>query len=110
MAYYMVQVAYKPETWVELIKRPQNRIDAARPAVKELGGTIQGAWFSFGQYDSIAILELLDNVSAAAISMAFSAGGALSSVVTTPLMTIEEWIKAMEKAGHLGYNPPLTPK
>ncbi len=107
MGYYMVQVAYKPETWAALIKNPQNRVDAVRPAIRELGGSIHGAWYSFGQFDVVAILQLPDNVSAAALSMAFSAGGASTSVVTTPLMTIDEWIEAMSKAGKVGYSPPL---
>ncbi len=107
MGYYMVQVTYKPETWAALIKNPQNRIDAVRPAVQELGGSIIGAWYSFGQYDVVAILQLSDHVSAAALSMAFSAGGASTAVVTTPLLTVDEWIQAMGKAGKIGYSPPL---
>ncbi|MBI4333579.1 MAG: GYD domain-containing protein [Chloroflexi bacterium] len=107
MSYYMVQVTYKPETWATLIKSPQNRVDAVRPAVEELGGAIHGAWFTFGEYDVVAILQLPDNVSAAALSMAFSAGGASTAVVTTPLLTVEEWIEAMQKAGKIGYRPPL---
>jgi uncharacterized protein with GYD domain len=107
MSYYMLQVAYKPETWATLIKNPQNRVDAVRPAVQKLGGTIEGGWFAFGQYDVIVILQLPDNVSAAALSMAISAGGASTAVLTTPLMTVDEWIEAMQKAGGVGYHPPL---
>lgn len=53
---------------------PQNRIEAVRPVVEKLGGKIESAWFSFGDYDIVVISEMPDNVSAAAIAMAFAAG------------------------------------
>lgn len=108
MGYYMVQVAYKPETWAVLVRNPQDRADAVRPVVEKLGGRLHGAWFSFGQYDVVAILEMPDNVSAAALSIAFSSGGASTAAVTTPLLTIEEWIESMRKAGEAGYRPPRS--
>jgi hypothetical protein len=40
-----------------------------------------------------------DNVSAAAMSMVVSAGGAAKAIKTTPLMTVEEGLQAMRKAG-----------
>lgn len=54
----------------------------------------------------MAICELPDNVSMAAFSMAASAGGAVKAVKTTPLMTMEEEIEAMRKAGETCYQPP----
>jgi len=45
-------------------------------------------------------------VSAAAFSMAAAAGGAVKAVKTTPLMSMEEAIEAMRKAGGAGYRPP----
>ena len=32
MAYYLEQVAYSTEGWQALVKNPQNRIEAVRPA------------------------------------------------------------------------------
>ena len=46
-----------------------------------------------------------DNVSAAGIAMAFASGGACKSVKTTPLLTVEEGVEAMKKAGKTGYRP-----
>jgi hypothetical protein len=46
-----------------------------------------------------------DNVSAAAFAMAIAGGGACKSVKTTPLMTGEEAVAAMKKAGGSGYKP-----
>ncbi len=106
MAYYLVQVAYTSEAWAGLIENPQNRVEAVQPTIERLGGTMHGAWLAFGEYDVVTILELPDNVRAAAISMAFSAGGATKAVKTTPLMTWEEGIEPMRTAADTAYQPP----
>ncbi len=106
MAHYMLQVAYTPEAWATLLKNPQNRLDAVRPVIEKAGGSVTGAWFAFGEYDVVLIFSAPDNVTAASLSMAVSAGGAVKAIRTTPLMTIEEGIEAMRKAGGTGYRPP----
>ena len=106
MPHYLLQVAYTADAWAAQVKSPQNRIDAVRPAVERLGGKIETAYLAFGDYDLITILEMPDNVSAAAFSLAASAGGAVKAIKTTPLMTLEEGIEAMRKAGGTGYRAP----
>jgi uncharacterized protein with GYD domain len=98
MPHYLHQVAYSREGWEALLAHPQNRIEAVRPAVEKLVGKIETAWFAFGEYDVILVTDLPDNVSAAAVSMAFSGGGACKAVQTTPLMTPEEAVQAFKKA------------
>jgi hypothetical protein len=44
-------------------------------------------------------------VSAAAIAIAFAAGGACKAVQTTPLMSTAEALEAMKKAKDCGYRP-----
>ncbi len=106
MAYYLFQAAYAQEAVAAMIKNPQNRMEAAQPAIEKLGGRIIDMWLAFGEYDVVAIMELPDNVSIVAASMAVSASGALKTAKTTPLMTMEEGIKAMKMAGEAGYQPP----
>jgi uncharacterized protein with GYD domain len=103
MPYFLEQVAYTSEGWGALVKNPQNRIEAVRPAIEKLGGKIESAWFAFGEYDVVLILQMPDNVNAAAIAIAFAAGGACKSVKTTPLITIAEGVEAMKKAATAGY-------
>lgn len=105
MPHFLQQVAYSREGWEALLANPQNRIEAVRPAVEKLGGKIESAWFSFGNYDVVVITSLPDNVSAAAIAMAFAAGGAVKSVQTTPLISAEEAMQAIRKAAECGYRP-----
>jgi uncharacterized protein with GYD domain len=85
------------------VKKPQNRIEAVRPAIEKLGGTIESAWFTFGDYDVVLIVQMPSNVDASAISIAFAAGGACKAVKTTPLLTVEEAVKAMKKAAGSEY-------
>jgi uncharacterized protein with GYD domain len=105
MQHYLFQGSYTPEGWEVLVKNPQNRFDAIRPAVEKLGGKIDHGWLAFGEHDIVAILQMPDNVSAAALAIAFSAGGALKTAKTTPLLSAEQGVEAMKKAATCGYHP-----
>jgi uncharacterized protein with GYD domain len=109
MPSFLHQVAYSREGWQALLSHPQDRIEAVRPAIERLGGKIKNAWFAFGDHDVILITEMPDNVSAAAISIAFAGGGACKSVQTTPLLSTEEAVQAMKKANESGYRPAAAP-
>jgi uncharacterized protein with GYD domain len=103
MPHYLIEVSYTPEAWMTLTKKPHDRIEAIRPAVEKLGGKVENGWFSFGEYDVIVVLDMPDNIAAAAIAMAFAAGGALKTVKTTPLLTTEEAMEAMKRGAESGY-------
>ena len=81
-------------------------MEALQPLFENLGGSIQGMWFAFGEYDLVLISQLPDNSSIAAISMAISSGDSVKAVKTTPLMTMDEVIEVMKKAAKAGYKPP----
>jgi hypothetical protein len=53
----------------------------------------------------VVILDMPDNVAAAAFAGAIAAGGSCKSVKTTPLLSPEEGVSAMRKAGTSGYHP-----
>jgi len=106
--YYLVQASYTERYWDVLIKNPQNRVEALRPVIESLGGKIENAFLAFGDYDVVAILQMPENVNAAALSMALMAGGAVNKVKTTPLVTWEEGVEAMKKAHKAAYQPPKS--
>ena len=106
MGKYLVQVAYTPEAWAAMVKKPQSRLEAVRPAVESVGGKFEEAWIAFGEYDLIGICDFPDNVSAAAFSISVSAKGSVKVLHTTPLMTMQEGVKAMKKAASSMYAPP----
>ena len=106
MAHYLMEVGYTPDAWKALLKKPEDRTKAIRPVIEKLGGSLESAYFAFGDYDLIVIAEFPDNVSAAAFSLAAAAGGALRSIKTTPLLAISEGLGAMKRATQSGYRPP----
>ncbi len=106
MPHYMYQVTYTPEAWAGLAKRPHDRARAIRPVIKQLKGRLVSFYLAFGEYDVVVIAEMPDNESAAALSVAASAGGAVTAIKTTPLMTAQQGMQAMRKAGRAGYRPP----
>jgi uncharacterized protein with GYD domain len=105
MPHFLHQIAYSREGWQAIVNNPQDRIEAVRPAIEKLGGKIHTAWFAFGDYDVVLITEMPNNVNAAAIAIAFAAGGACKGVQTTPLMSTAEALEAMKKAKESGYRP-----
>jgi uncharacterized protein with GYD domain len=106
MPAYLMRFSYTPETWRRLIQNPEDRRDAARAYLEQVDGTLQGFWYGFGKYDGYAILEAPDNVSAAGAVLAIAAGGALSSIETTVLMTVEETLEALAKSKSIAYRRP----
>ena len=103
MPFFLHQVSYTPDAIARLIANPQDRFEAVRGPIERLGGKIKDSYFAFGQHDAVLITEMPDNVSAAAIALAFAGGGALRNCQTTALMTNAEALDAMRKAGTCGY-------
>jgi len=106
MSVYLMRFSYTPETWSRLIQNPEDRRDAARAYIEQVGGALHGFWYGFGEYGGYAIFEAPDNVSVAGVVLAIAAGGALASVETTVLMTVEETLEALSKSKSIGYRRP----
>jgi uncharacterized protein with GYD domain len=106
MARYLIQGAYSSESWSALIDTPHDRATPIKSVVEQVGGHLESFYFSFGEYDVVSIVDLPDNVTAAAVVIKAAAGGALKDVRTTPLLTIDESIEALTKAQDVHYQPP----
>ncbi len=76
MAVYLMRFSYTPETSSTLMQNPEDRRDAARAYVEQVGGSLHGLWYGFGEYDGYAIIEAPDNVSMAGAVLAIAASGA----------------------------------
>jgi len=110
MSLYLTQFSYTPETWAKLIKNPEDRRTAAQKYIESVGGKLQGFWYAFGANDAYIVWEAPDNTSMAATAIAITAGGALSSFQTTPLLTVDETLSALKKASNIKYRAPGTPE
>ena len=105
MPSYLYQVAYTADGWKALVESPQDRFEAVKPAIEELDGSMIAGWLCFGEYDLISIIDFPDDTAAAAFSMAISAGGAIKNIRTTPLISTQDGVRAMEKAKASTYEP-----
>ncbi len=108
MSRYLLQAAYTSEAWATQLKNPQNRAEIVSQLMERLGGRFESVYYTFGEYDIVAVMDLPDNVSAAAASMVVSAAGAVKAIRTTPLMTVDEGVQAMRKGADAAgsYRPP----
>jgi uncharacterized protein with GYD domain len=108
MPLYLTRFNYTPASWAKFIKSPEDRRGVAKTAIEAVGGKMQGFWFAFGEEDALILWEAPDNVSMAATSLAITAGGGVSSWRTFALMSVEETMEAMKKAGSIKYKPPTA--
>jgi uncharacterized protein with GYD domain len=106
MPLYLTRFSYTPATWARLIGNPEDRRKAAQAYIESVGGKLHGFWYAFGAHDGYNLWEAPDNVSMAAVAFAIGGGGALSSFETTVLLSVEDTIAALRKAGTIGYRAP----
>jgi GYD domain-containing protein len=130
MPLYQVEYSYTPDAWDALLANSveRDRQRAVEGVVEALGGRfprlvfdgepklpdVRCKRFAFGEHDVIALIYFPDNEAAAAFAMLISATGAVKSFKTTLLLTMEEGIRAMERAEAAKkkattYAPPLRP-
>ncbi|KUG61461.1 GYD family protein [Kocuria rosea subsp. polaris] len=108
MPLYLSKFRYTPETWARLISHPEDRRPAGQDCIESVGGTLHGFWYAFGEHDGYSLWEAPDDVSMAAVALAITGGGAVSSLETTVLMSVEETLEALHQAQQIKYRPPGT--
>ena len=106
MPLYMTEVAYTPQAWAALTKKPENREEVFRGLLQKLGGRLVSFYNCFGEYDVVAIYEAPDETTAAAAILAAVSPGHVKATKTTTLMTTEQTMEAMRKAGAQTYRAP----
>jgi len=106
MPLYLTRFSYTPATWAKLIENPEDRREAAKQYIESVGGKLHGFWYAFGEQDGYNLWEAPDNVSMAATALAIGAGGALSSIQTTVLLSVEDTLAALQMASSIKYRPP----
>jgi uncharacterized protein with GYD domain len=109
MPTYMTQVGYTSEAWAALTRNPEDRSAAIRGLAEAMGGRLISFYNSFGEYDVLVIYEAPDESTAAAIVLAAISAGHLSKAKTTVLLSAEEGLEAMRKAGEQTYPAPGPP-
>jgi uncharacterized protein with GYD domain len=97
MPKYLLEASYTSEGLQALIRdKATGRREAITRAVEATGGKVETLYFSFGEHDVVIVMEVNDNVSAAAIAIRVSASGLVRTKIT-PLLTIEEVDQSIQK-------------
>jgi uncharacterized protein with GYD domain len=79
------------------------RVNAVRAAAESVGGSLESFYFAFGKDDFYVVVDMPDNISAAALALTVAASGRVS-VDTTSLLTPAEIDAAVKK--HPDYRAP----
>ena len=87
MPHYMFRASYSREGLQGVLKEgAASRIDVVRKLAESVGGSVEVAYWAFGEHDFVTIMELPDNAAAAAAASAVAASG-VGSISTTVLLT-----------------------
>lgn len=104
MAKYMVKASYTVDGTKGLIKEGGSaRRAAVQKTIEGLGGRLECFYYTFGEPDAFAIVDVPDIVNVAAISLAINATAG-ARVSTTVLLTPEQIDEAAKKS--VSYRPP----
>jgi uncharacterized protein with GYD domain len=106
MPLYMTQFAYTSEAWAALVKNPQNREEILQALIEKLGGRLVSFYYAFGEYDGVFVSEMPDETTVTAAVLAAISPGHVKAVKTTVLLTTQQTMEAMRKAGTQSYQAP----
>ena len=96
MQKYLFYGSYTPEGYQGLLKEGgSSRIGAAKQALQSVGGSLEAFYFSNGEEDFYIIVNLPDNVSSTAITLAGNSSGTFG-IRAVALLTPEEMDKAVK--------------
>jgi uncharacterized protein with GYD domain len=97
MRKYMIKGAYNPEGAKGLLQEGgSGRKQAIEKMLAGMGGKVESFYFAFGDADVYLVVELPDDISAAAVGLRVNAAG-LVKISTTVLFTPEEIDAATKK-------------
>ena len=100
MPKYLFQATYTTEGIQGLIRdSASGRRADVQAAVTGVGGKVEAFYYAFGDDDVVMIVDLPNNIKAAALALTTSGSGAVR-VRTTPLLTVEDVDQALEVKTH----------
>jgi uncharacterized protein with GYD domain len=104
MQKYLFYGSYTPEGYIGLLSEGgSERIGAAKRALQSVGGSLEAFYYSNGEQDFYIIVNLPDNVSSTAITLAGNASGTFR-IRAVALLTPEEMDEAVKIK--VDFSPP----
>jgi uncharacterized protein with GYD domain len=104
MSKYLFYGSYTQEGYQGLMEEGgTSRIEAARRSLASVGGSLEAFYFSFGECDFYVIVDLPDNATTTAVTLAGNVSGTFN-IHGVALLTPEELDEAVAKS--VDFRPP----
>jgi uncharacterized protein with GYD domain len=104
MPKYLFYGTYSPEGFTGLMEEGgSKRIEAARQALGSVGGSLEAFFFSFSENDFYIIVDLPDNITTTAVTLAGNVSGTFR-IQGVPLLTATEMDDVVKK--RVDFRPP----
>jgi uncharacterized protein with GYD domain len=104
MAKFLITASYTAEGAKGLMKEGgTGRRAVVQKMLETIGGKLEAFYFAFGKDDAYVIVDVPDNASVIAVSLAVNASGVVR-ISTTPLVSPDELDAASKKS--VGYRAP----
>ena len=106
MKKYLIKASYNANGTKGLIEDGgSKRKSEIQKMLEGMGGKLESFYYAFGEHDAYVIIELPDDISAAAVGLGVNSSG-MVSVSTTVLLSPEDIDKASKKS--ISYRAPGT--
>ena len=108
MPLFLTLTKFTEDSFTAMTARPSNRAEAVSRVMSSHGGKLLHFYWTFGEADVAFIYEAPDNETAMAALMALYSRGAVDTHRTSVLISNDEAMRAMERAGKVqtGYRTP----
>jgi len=106
MATYMTQFSYTGEAWAALAKNPANRREGIQKLFDAVGGKLIELYYCLGEYDGVVIAEAPDDAAVVSALVAVVGAGHIKAIRTTKLLSADEMVAALQKAGSIAFGAP----
>ena len=108
MPKYVIFFGITSDALARFIDRPEDRRGPVRAIAEAVGGRLDSYYWMFGQYDGMAIFDLPDSASAAALALAAASTGAFRLFETHELLEADQLVSILERAQQARptYRPP----
>jgi uncharacterized protein with GYD domain len=111
---YVLFFKYSDQAIKAMTENPQDRGAQAAKLYEGFGAKMESIyWFpTGGEYDGLVIAQAPDEVTVEALGLMVRSTGNFTNIRDIPLMTSEEFTRAMEKAKNVksSYTPPTATK
>jgi uncharacterized protein with GYD domain len=106
MAVYMTQFNYTSEAWSALAKNPTNRREIIDKVFQAVGGRLIELYYCLGEYDGVLLVEAPDDSAIVSALVAVAGAGHARSIKTTKLLSADEMVESLRKAGSITFSGP----